>query len=210
MDRRTVIRGLLAGLTLPKLADSAVQTATTDTVTTTTLETFADTLIPGAKRFAGDRAVAGVSGPPGGADSGFLELLRHPLVQLGPVLPELAGALNVAAAAYAASRLILLPWDVPPLVGMTYPQRAGFLPTLFRPTQPDRLLWILLALLASASFDTAAQRHTSEALRNGHPGLKFEGFPLPNADGVWRFADFSYGRPLAVPHPRTTVGGSPS
>ncbi|GAA3600707.1 DUF5987 family protein [Kribbella ginsengisoli] len=211
MDRRTVIGGLLAAIALPRLtvAPQAAVVAD-DSVTTVTLEAFADTLIPGAKRFPGDVAVAGAAAGPGGADVGYLQLLRDSRVKLCWALPELAVVLNMAAAAYAAGRLILLPWGVPPMAGLTFAQRTAFLPSLFRTSRSDRLIWILLAVLASIAFDSAAHLQTAEAIRNGHPGLKFLRFPPPNADGRWRFERFSYGRQLAAAHPGTTTGGSPS
>ncbi|NEA37348.1 regulator [Streptomyces sp. SID13031] len=174
------------------------------------MEAFADTVVPGAKRYSGDAAVAGVAGPPGGADIGFLDLLRHPLVALGPLLPEMAAGLNVAATAYAVAHLIPLPWGLPPFVGLAFPHRTAVLTDLFQRDRPDRLIWILLALLVSAAFDSAPHRHTVEALSNGHPGLKFLGFPAVGPDGRWRCAEFSYGRQLANPHPATTAKGSPS
>jgi hypothetical protein len=211
VDRRTVIRGLLAAMTLPTLATVSAPAAwATDSTTTMTLEAFADTVIPGAKRYPSDIAVAGVAGPPGGADVGYLELLTHPLVNLRLLLPELATALNAAAAAYAVSHLILLPWDVPPLVGLAFPHRTAVLTSLVQPARPDRLIWILMAVLASLAFDTAGHRHTPEAVQNGHPGLAYLGFPAPGSDGLWRFDQFSYGLELATPHPQTTASGNPS
>jgi hypothetical protein len=59
------------------------------------------------------------------------------------------------------------------------------------------------------AFDTAAHMHTVDAMAMGHPGLAAMGFQPPEADGLWRFADFSYRRPLANLHPRTTLSGSP-
>jgi hypothetical protein len=60
------------------------------------------------------------------------------------------------------------------------------------------------------AFDTAAHQHTADAIAAGHPGLAAMGFARPDADGLWRFADFSYGRPLARTHPATTSSGSPA
>jgi hypothetical protein len=153
--------------------------------------------------------VAGVAGPPGGADVGYLDLLCHPLVGLGPLLPELVAGINVAAAAYAVAHLIAMPWGVPPFVGLSFPHRTAVVTGLFERGRPDRFVWVLLALLVSAAFDSAAARHTTEAVRNRHAGLTFLGFPAPGPDGRWRFGDFSYGRRLAAPHPATSTTGSP-
>ncbi|MGW6652338.1 DUF5987 family protein, partial [Streptomyces rubiginosohelvolus] len=43
---------------------------------TVTLEAYADTIVPGEKRWPGDRAVAGVSTGGGAVTAGALELLR--------------------------------------------------------------------------------------------------------------------------------------
>jgi hypothetical protein len=207
VDRRAVIRAALISLaTLP--LSTVTSTDATDAGTATTLEAFADTLIPGAKRFPGDAAVAGVAGPPGGADVGYLDLLRHPLVGMGPLLPGVSAALNVAAAWYATTHLILLPISVPSFVGLAHPHRTAVVDDLLH--GPDRLVWVLMAMLASAAFDSAAHRHTADAVLNGHPGMTFTRFPLPGPDGLWRYTDYSYGRKLADTHPRTTVTGNPS
>jgi hypothetical protein len=36
------------------------------------------------------------------------------------------------------------------------------------------------------------------------------GYAKPGDDGLWRFADYSYGRPLARIHPDTTPAGNPA
>ena len=45
---------------------------------------------------------------------------------------------------------------------------------------------MLLALFSNMAFDSAAHRHTTEALAAGHPGLLTLGFAEPDADGLWR------------------------
>ena len=45
---------------------------------------------------------------------------------------------------------------------------------------------------------------------DGHPGLAWLRFPAPDADGLYRFPVFSYGRRLARRHPDTTASGSPA
>ncbi|WP_436501718.1 DUF5987 family protein [Actinokineospora sp. HUAS TT18] len=208
MDRRTLITAALSALAgLPLAPTSNSSADATDQTTTMTLEAFADTLLPGAKRFSGDAAVAGAAGPPGGADVGYLDLLCHPLVGLGPMLPGVAAALNARAIWYAATHLILLPLRVPSFVGLTFPHRTAVVDDLLR--GQDRIVWTLMALLASAAFDSAAHRHTAEAVLNRHPGMTFVRFPLPGSDGLWRFPDYSYRRQLSDTHPRTTVAGNP-
>jgi hypothetical protein len=68
----------------------------------------------------------------------------------------------------------------------------------------------MLSLLTGLAFDTAAHLDTREAVDTHHPGLTWLGFPPSGADGLWRFADYSYGRALAALHPATTASGSPA
>jgi len=44
------------------------------------------------------------------------------------------------------------------------------------------------------AYHTAGFLHTTDALAAGHPGLVAIGFPLPQADGKWRFPEFSSSR----------------
>jgi hypothetical protein len=60
------------------------------------------------------------------------------------------------------------------------------------------------------AWDTGAASHTTEALAAGHPGLTTMGFAAPDADGLWRFPDYSYRRELAPIHPHTTATGDPA
>ena len=50
-----------------------------------------------------------------------------------------------------------------------------------------------------------AALRAAEALAAGHPGLTAMGITAPDADGLWRFADYGYGRELARLHPNTTL-----
>jgi hypothetical protein len=52
--------------------------------------------------------------------------------------------------------------------------------------------------------------HTTDAIAAGHVGLATIGFAPPDADGLWRFPAYSYGRQLATLHPDTTPSGSPA
>jgi enediyne biosynthesis protein E8 len=60
------------------------------------------------------------------------------------------------------------------------------------------------------AFHTAGHLSTADAVRSGHPGLAWLDFPLPDADGLWRYPEFSYRRELATTHPATTSTGQPA
>ncbi|MBL1086529.1 regulator [Streptomyces actinomycinicus] len=175
-----------------------------------TLEAFADTLIPGQRRFAGDLAVAGAVSGPGAVQAGVIATLTSPELPLAPLLPELAALLNARAVVYATSHLVLLPITVPAFVGLSFRHRTALVQGLFGPEDPDRAIWQVLSLLTGLAFDTAAHLDTRQAVSTGHPGLTWLGFPRPGTDGLWRFTDYSYGRALATPHPATTDSGSPA
>ncbi|MGY5030268.1 DUF5987 family protein [Streptomyces sp. 900116325] len=178
--------------------------------TTTTLEAFADTMVPGEKRYGGDMAIAGAAPGPGAVQAGAVELLNLPDLGIGVLLPELALLVNTRALAYAATHgRVLLPTQ-PPFVALRFADRTALAGELLTPGAPDRQLYVLLALFAAAAFDTAAHLHTAVAIRQRHPGLVWIGFPAPGTDGLWRFPDYSYGRRLASEHPLTTVGGHPA
>ncbi|MFI9780980.1 DUF5987 family protein [Streptomyces sp. NPDC051956] len=178
--------------------------------TTATLEAFADTMVPGEKRYGGDVAIAGAAPGPGAVQAGAVELLNLPDLGIGVLLPELALLVNTRALAYAATHgRVLLPTQ-PPFVALRFTNRTALAGELLTPGAPDRQLYVLLALFAAAAFDTAAHLHTAAAIRQRHPGLAWIGFPAPDADGLWRFPDYSYGRRLASEHPLTTPGGHPA
>lgn len=176
---------------------------------TATLEAFADTIVPGVKRFPGDRAIAGVVDDPGAVEAGALELLADPASGVEAGLTPLSQALNVHATAYAERAGLALDDDVPPFVALDYDDRAALIAELTAPGNPERDGWILLAMFSNMAFDIAPHRHTAEALADGHPGLHAIGFAQPDTDGLWRFPDFGYGRELAKRHPNTTESGSP-
>ncbi len=183
--------------------------ATNDQIRIITLEAFADTIIPGAKRSPEDRAIAGVCDDPGAVEAGALELLEHPATGIAAGLEAFATGLNAHATAFAAARDLTLDDDVPPFVGLDYDQRAALILELTAPGHPERDGWVLLALFSNMAYDSAAHLSTAEALANGHPGLLAMGFAQPDADGLWRFPEFGYGRELAKRHPQTTASGSP-
>lgn len=181
-----------------------------DEYRTLTLEAFADTFVPGEKRSADDRAIAGAAAGPGAVAAGALELLATPATGVSYGLDDLCKSLNGHAQEYAASHGLTLDESVPTFVAMSYADRTGLIQTLVAPEHPERDIWILVALFCFMAFDTAAHLHTTEALAAGHPGLTMMGFAKPDPDGLWRFADFSYGRPLSNLHPGTTPAGDPA
>ncbi len=177
---------------------------------TTTLEAFADTMIPGEKRFDGDVAVAGVVRGPGAVAAGALDLMRLPAAGIGPTLPLFAGWLNQRAGQYAAEHRLELDPSLPPFVALSFADRTRLAVQLIDPAAPDYLAWYALAAMAFLAFHTAGHLHTPDAVRHGHPGLRWIGFPQPDADGLWRFPRYSYRRALAPLHPRTHPSGSPA
>ncbi|MEU6218202.1 DUF5987 family protein [Streptomyces sp. NPDC047022] len=213
-DRRSVLKALTA--TVAALAAGASVTSpaaaadASESWTTQTLEAFSDTLIPGERRFPGDVAVAGAVTGPGAVQAGVVDLLNSPSLPVAGLLPAIATLLDARALAYAALRLIWLPPTRPPFVGLSFSDRTALVGGLFDSGDPDRPIWQVLSLLVGLAFDTAGQQDTVQALAQGHPGLAWLRFPGPDPDGLWRFRDFSYGRPLAALHPETTASGSPA
>jgi len=181
-----------------------------DQVRTMTLEAWADTIIPGEKRSPDDRAVAGVATGGGSVAAGVIELLEMPEGGINEMLAYLAQALNGHATTYAAEHGIELEDTVPPFVALPYEHRAALVLVLTKPGHPEKEGWSLLALYSNMAFDAAPHRHLGEAMAEGHPGLLAMGFAQPDADGLWRFPDYSYRRALANLHPNTTASGSPA
>lgn len=190
---------------------------------TMTLEAFADTIIPGEKRFPGDAAIAGVAPGGGAVAAGALELLAWPATGITDGLPELAVKLNEHARAFAAEQGLDLDQTpqpaeageagepgapVPPFVALSFEHRTALVARLLAPGHPEKEFWVLLALFSNMAYDSAAHRHTAEAIADGHPGLIAMGFAKPDSDGLWRFPDYSYRRPLARLHPDTIASGS--
>ncbi|MFF3404026.1 DUF5987 family protein [Streptomyces sp. NPDC002659] len=215
-DRRAILKAmtsafatLVAGGIAVSLVTAAEATAA-ESWPVQTLLAFADTLIPGARRFPGDVVVAGAVTGPGAVQAGVIDILTSPQLPLAPLLPSIAALLDARAVAYAAARLIWLPPLRPPFVGLSFSHRTALVGGLFGPDDVDWALWQVLSLLVGLAFDTAGQYDTGQAVTQKHPGLVWLGFPEPGLDGLWRFTDFSYGRPLAALHPDTTASGSPA
>jgi hypothetical protein len=190
-------------------SDSSADTATR----TATLEAFADTIIPGVRRSPDDRAVAGVSPDGGAVAAGAIELLESHAPGISAGLGPLAQALNGHARAYAEEHGLdpdTTDTTVPEFVALPYEHRVALVRRLTAPGHPEKDGWVLLALFSNMAYDSAAHMSTADALAADHPGLKAMGFTRPDADGLWRFPRFSYGRRLAEPHPNTTPSGSPA
>lgn len=175
-----------------------------------TLEAFADTIVPGEKRTPDDQAIAGVSSGGGAVAAGAIDLLHTDAGGLAPALPELARALNGHAQRYAADQGMALDNAVPPFVALSYDHRCALVLELISPDNPQKQLWVNLAMFSNMAFDTGAHLSTLDAIAAGHPGLAAIGFAPPNSDGLWRFQEYSYHRPLARSHPDTTPSGSPA
>lgn len=182
----------------------------TDPTRTMTLEAFADTIVPGERRSPDDRAIAGVASGGGAVASGAIELLEQPAGGIADALEGLALTLNDHAEDYAEERGLHLDDDVPAFVALSYEHRAALVQILTTPGHPEKQLWVGLALFSNMAFDSAAHMSTHDAFAAGHPGLLAIGYARPDADGLFRFPRFSYGRPLASLHPDTTATGSPA
>ncbi|MFI8294096.1 DUF5987 family protein [Streptomyces sp. NPDC085614] len=217
-ERRTILKALTAslaaltsdGLAAPTAAATKTAAAAAECWPVQTLLAFADTLIPGERRFPGDTVVAGAVTGPGAVQAGAADILASPQLPVAPLLPLIASLLDARAVTYAAIRLIWLPPLQPPFTGLSFHHRTALVKGLFGPDDPDRPIWQMLSLLIGLAFDTAGSDDTSQAVTRKHPGLTWLGFPSPDTDGRWRFTEFSYGRPLAALHPRTTPSGSPA
>ncbi|MEU2282451.1 DUF5987 family protein [Streptomyces sp. NPDC013178] len=177
---------------------------------TLTLEAYADTIVPGEKRRPGDRAIAGVGTGGGAVAAGALDLLRWDATGIADGLEELAALVNDHARIHAAEAGLRLDDTVPPFVALDYDDRVRLIQKLTTPGHPEKDFWVLLSLFCNMAFDSAAHLHTAQAIAEGHPGLAAMGITAPDADGLWRFKDFGYGRPLADLHPDTTTTGSPA
>jgi enediyne biosynthesis protein E8 len=194
----TDLRPARAGAVLPPDAETA------------TLEAWSDTMVPGEKRSATDRAIAGAAAGPGAVQAGAVDMMRYGPVGLAPAIPALAAGLTEEAVRYAAAHALVLDPTVPPFVALPFEHRTGLALELLDGGRPDQLAWYGLAGVAMLAFHTAGHLSTAEAVRTGHPGLAWINFPAPDADGLWRYPEFSYRRELATVHPRTTGIGQPA
>ncbi|MFI7639322.1 DUF5987 family protein [Nonomuraea sp. NPDC049400] len=175
---------------------------------TLTLEAFADTIVPGEKRFPGDVAVAGASQGGGAVAAGALPLLQWDATGLSGALDDYVRDLNAHTRRYAAEHRLSLDPALPPFAALPFERRTELVTLLTSPGHPEQELWILLALFCYMSYDAAPHLHTAEAIAGGHPGLTSMGITPPDPDGLWRYPKNSYGRQLARLHPDTTASGS--
>jgi len=175
-----------------------------------TLEAFADTMIPGAKRSPADRAIAGAAHGPGAVQAGALDLLYFPTLGIATVLPAFASAINAKALTYAAEHQLVLDPTVPAYVALGFADRTRLAVQVLDYSEPDYLLFYAVAALAFIAFHTAGHLHTADAVRHGHPGLKAIRFPQPDRDGLWRYPHYSYQQDVAAPHHGTTRTGNPA
>ena len=179
---------------------------------TMTLEAFADTLIPGHKRYAADYAIAGVSHQAGAVQAGALKFMRYGPTGVAAVLPVFVAAVDAAAVAYIASHKVAVDPTLPPFGALSYHHRKAMLDGLLNGKNEggdEQLLWFALAGLVFLAYHTAGYLPTAQAVREGHPGLRALRFPKPDHDDLWRFPHFSYRRKLARRHPHTTRSGNP-
>jgi hypothetical protein len=179
-------------------------------IRTMTLEAFADTIVPGVKRSPDDRAIAGAADDDGAVVAGAVDLLETPAAGVVDGLDSLTVMLNGHATAFAAEHGLALDDDVPPFVALSYEHRTALVARLVAPGHPEKDGWVALALFSNMAFDTGAHMHTLDAIAAGHPGLRSMKFAQPDADGLWRFPAYSYGKPLARRHPDTTPSGNPA
>jgi hypothetical protein len=209
ISRRRVLQLVaVAVATLPLITDAPPAKADGN-VDRITLEAWSDTIVPGEKRNARDRAIAGACAGPGAVQAGVWDLMNDPDVGLAPAIPAIVALLNTQATGYAATHRVQLDLTVPPFVALPFQHRTALAEQLLEPSRVDQLLWYALAAMAMLAFHTAAQLDTAAAVRAGHPGLAWIGFPAPDPDGLWRFPHFSYRRALAHKHPQTTRTGNP-
>jgi enediyne biosynthesis protein E8 len=211
ITRRRLLKAAVAAAAAWKLAPWPARVPrafaqTQDPLTVATLEAFADTLIPGEKRSALDRAIAGAAAGPGAVQAGALAMMEFPAAGTAPTLPALAAGLDAHATAFAAANGILLDPTVTPFVALDFTQRTALLVEIIDGGDPDELVYFALAGIVFIAYHTAGFLHTTEALAAGHPGLAAIRFPSPDADGKWRFPAFSYRRALAPTHPLTRRG----
>jgi hypothetical protein len=209
LSRRRLLQGIVVAVAVAPLWEADARADDLDAVRST-MEAWSDTIVPGEKRSSADRAIAGATTGPGAVQAGAWQLMNDPDVGLAPLLPALAAGLNAQATTYAASKGIALDATAPPLVALEFPDRTALAEQILGGTGPDALVWYALAAMGMLAFHTAAHLDTATAVRQRHPGLAWLRFPKPDADGFWRFPEFSYGRRLARLHPRTTSTGNPA
>ena len=122
---------------------------------TLTLEAYADTFVPGARRSEDDLAIAGAASGPGAVEAGAVQLLETPATGVTEGLTSLVHALNEHAGAYATERGLVVPADIPPFVALSFADRTALVRGLIAPDHPEKDIWILVALFCFMAFDKA-------------------------------------------------------
>jgi len=171
------------------------------------LEAFADTIVPGRKRFPDDVAIAGVSDSAGAVEAGALDVLQDPATGIEDGIGGMAGLLNMHARQYA-EKIGAPVREGTEFVDLPYEARRSLITTLTGPQTATRDLWFLLALFSYMAFDSSPHRPTRVTLEDPESGLNAMGFAHPDADGRWRFIPSSYGRQLARVKPGTDERGN--
>jgi hypothetical protein len=209
LSRRRLLQGIAAAVAVVPLWEPQAASADLDVVRAT-MDAWSDVVVPGEKRFPGDRVVAGEASGPGAVQAGAWTLMNDPDVGLGPTLPALAGVINARAATLALRKGKAHDPTVPPFVALSFADRTALVEEMVSGNGPDQLIWYAVSAMGMLAFHTAAHLDTATAIRQHHPGLAWLRFPAPDADGFWRFPTFSYRRRLARLHPRTTRTGQPA
>lgn len=165
------------------------------------LEAFADTIVPGCKRFPGDRAIAGVSEDFGAVEAGALTVLADPATGIEDGITLMAQMLDAEAGEM---------WGRPETVfaDLPYEQRRLLVTRLTASGTQMRDFWFLLALFAYMAYDSAPHLDTADAVVSEKSGLTAMGFTGPNSDGRWGTTPAGYGRPMASLHPGTDENGN--
>jgi hypothetical protein len=166
---------------------------------TLALEAYADTVVPGCRRFPDDVAVAGVSPTPGAVEAGALLVLTDPATGIEDGVGEMAELLDARAADWAREQGLD---GVGRFADLDYPHRRRLVAALTGPDEDAHELWFLLALFATMAYDSAPHLETAAAVAAGAPGLTAMGF-APPVGGRWRATQPSYTVPMARPHPAT-------
>lgn len=196
-------------LTLPPTQRPRVaalgEPATLSATQRTTLEAFADTVIPGRKRHPDDDAIAGVSTTPGAVEAGALTVLCDPATGIEDGIGDMAELLDAYSVTWATRQGHP---NVTSFVDLTFTQRRAVVAALTSRTEPQHDLWFLLALFATMAYDSAPHRETIDALNDPNSGLQAMGFLPPTRQGRWNFPTNSYGRALASLRDGTDAKGN--